>query len=507
MNASVVTGSDSIGKYTEHTFTWIASTQQQQLEQTEQQQQQHHHTSPQPCAVEFDFGGDYNGNDLNQTHAKNPLGCCAACAQVAQCKLWTFSNSSQQCWLKTAKGPRRPDPDRTSGTPNSPLSPPPPGPPPGPAPQSFPVPLVLSYRVYPNAVMFTLTFPRGSNGTNPAGSSGDGWATPSTRFPAFDLQRGVLARGSGARYLSFQGSGATVPIRGEIDDWYGKLDGWPGGGNGRNGVPLAPVFATWQHDGTVGAVSNLDQFMTAAQTFESASGGAAKASEASVWSHGPGGGLTALPPGFSQRTLVIFANGGMNHATALLGKTVRSWHSAPPKLPDKTLTHLGYWTDNGAYYMMGYWYSTLAGAAPPPKNETPSVLLSAKMAELKQLKVPITYMQLDDYWYKTGSCDQNVCGAVGCAQRFEPRPEYFAAGLTNFSNAIGLPLHLYYGYMCNNLSWPEYNFLKSGGYTTVSPLDSERFFSDQFQRMKPEYNMIAFEVLLSSQIVTIRPLN
>lgn len=84
--------------------------------------------------------------------------------------------------------------------------------------------------------------------------------------------------------------------------------------------------------------------MTAAQTFQSASGGTTKASEAAVWVHGPGGSIAALPPRFIQRTLLLFAEGGMNEAAAQLGSTVRSWHSAPPKLPDKTLTHLGYWT-------------------------------------------------------------------------------------------------------------------------------------------------------------------
>ena len=43
----------------------------------------------------------------------------------------------------------------------------------------------------------------------------------------------------------------------------------------------------------------------------------------------------------------------MNSAVAALGSAVRKVHSAPEKLPDRTLTHLGMWTDNGAYYMMG----------------------------------------------------------------------------------------------------------------------------------------------------------
>ena len=48
--------------------------------------------------------------------------------------------------------------------------------------------------------------------------------------------------------------------------------------------------------------------------------------------------------------------------------------------------------------------------------------------------------------------------------------------------------------MCRNLSWPEYTFLPSGGRQTVAPADAERFFSDNFRRMVPDYRMIAFEV-------------
>ena len=259
VNASSTAGSDSIGEYVEHSFSYVAGVVEPPPPLP------HPPQSPQPCAVEFDVGGDYNGNDLNQTHAVDPLGCCAACAKEPRCKLWTFSNATKQCWLKSAKSPRRADPDRTSGTPNSPLNPPPsppPGPPPlpPPAPPISPTPLILSFRLYEHAVMFTLSFPKGANGTNPA-PGGGGWGTPSTRFPAFDLQQGVLAKDSGGRYLSFQGSGATPPIRGGMSDWYAKLDGWPGGGNGRNAVPLAPVFTTWQADGqgATAVVTNLDQ--------------------------------------------------------------------------------------------------------------------------------------------------------------------------------------------------------------------------------------------------------
>ena len=52
--------------------------------------------------------------------------------------------------------------------------------------------------------------------------------------------------------------------------------------------------------------------------------------------------------------------------------------------------------DNGAYYMMNYWFPTAAGSAPPTRNETPATLLAAKAIELQRLDVPIQYMQLDD---------------------------------------------------------------------------------------------------------------
>ena len=153
--SSPTTGADSLGPYTEHSFAWTVPASGDGLGSA----------SPQPCAVEFDAGGDYNGNDIRQTHAPDPLGCCGACAKEPQCKVWTWSNRTRQCWLKTAKGPRRADPDRTSGTPNAPLGPSPgPAPPPAPAPPTAPVPLVLSYRVHARSVTTTLSFPAARTG-------------------------------------------------------------------------------------------------------------------------------------------------------------------------------------------------------------------------------------------------------------------------------------------------------------------------------------------------------
>lgn len=99
-----------------------------------------------------------------------------------------------------------------------------------------------------------------------------------------------------------------------------------------------------EHDGVAVVIAPHNNFMTEAHNLSTSS-----------LSFGPGGELPALPPGFSQETIVVVSGQGISSAMLAWGALARAVHAPPQaKIQDITLNKLGYWTDNGAAY---YWYN------------------------------------------------------------------------------------------------------------------------------------------------------
>ena len=177
------------------------------------------------------------------------------------------------------------------------------------------------------------------------------------------------------------------------------------------------------------------------------------------------------------------------------GKHAQATHSPPnvPKIPDVTLSQLGYWTDNGAYY---YFYGKpstkayvansscefmwLIGCCRPPCHRLrfavtrgilmvvhrpplegvwrvpsirgllelvesclyqlmltfailmthriplrfePEMILRQVVAAYREIEVPIKYIQLDAWWYRTHECEQGY--ACACIEDFAPDTSSF----------------------------------------------------------------------------------
>jgi len=142
--------------------------------------------------------------------------------------------------------------------------------------------------------------------------------------------------------------------------------------------------------------------------------------------YGIEGEVESVPAGFEHR--FILARGkGINRTLEYWGHLLREefQHERVDRYADIGLSHLGYWTDNGAYY----YYKTAPGM-----NEEATML--AIKADADARNIPYGYLQLDSWWYFKDSGLLSPGGLI----LWEPQPEMFPDGLTAFQAELGLPL-------------------------------------------------------------------
>ena len=143
-------------------------------------------------------------------------------------------------------------------------------------------------------------------------------------------------------------------------------------------------------------------------------------------------GVTRLPAGFTQRTVLALGNG--------INPTYRVWGAAllaqSGKTPagtesDVTMAKLGYWTDNFATYYYNY-----------DKSRGYTGTLQAVKDDFTAHGLPLGYLQLDSWWYPKGSSDtwQGNGTLRGGEYVYRAAPDLFPNGLAAFGKQIGLPL-------------------------------------------------------------------
>lgn len=144
--------------------------------------------------------------------------------------------------------------------------------------------------------------------------------------------------------------------------------------------------------------------------------------------YGIQGEMDQAPAGTVHRFILVKGQG--------IGATIQRWgellrqdrsRERVDRYADRGLSHLGYWTDNGAYY----YYNTEPGL-----NEQDTLL--AVKADADARGVPYGYMQLDSWWYY--QAPGGGLGSQGGLVRWEPQPEMFPEGLAAFRHRLGLPL-------------------------------------------------------------------
>lgn len=178
--------------------------------------------------------------------------------------------------------------------------------------------------------------------------------------------------------------------------------------------------------------------------------------------YGVEGEIDVLPAGFTHNFILVKGR-GLNRTIAAWGALVRGSKPAPDRYADLGLSHLGYWTDNGAYY----YYETEG-----EMNEEETLL--AVQQEAVARGISYGYFQLDSWWYK--KVPQAGLNPWGGMIRWEPEPEMFPTGLAAFREKLGLPLILHNRWFApQNDYLMDYQFVTDGGPEMALPANGEIF--------------------------------
>ena len=180
------------------------------------------------------------------------------------------------------------------------------------------------YTAASNFLVGTASFPAGLN-TSGCGSN----QQISTRFPSFNTS---AARASTLDTLSWRAGVISITAVAK------GLNGL-----GATGLDCGPVVST---DSSVAerptvVWSTLDNHKIVPQ--ETANG---------TYSMGIAAAIPSLPAGFEYSILFTVADGGATAGTYFWGELIQGYHgiSRSARLPSVTLSNVGYYTDDGAYY-------------------------------------------------------------------------------------------------------------------------------------------------------------
>jgi hypothetical protein len=120
-------------------------------------------------------------------------------------------------------------------------------------------------------------------------------------------------------------------------------------------------------------------------------------SSGGVYSMGLSAGFQRIEAGFSHSILLTASDGGPTAAMYEWGATIQAAHGSK-KVADQTLSHIGYFTDDGAYY---YQWQPFPGKQPGTfVNATRAWPAEVGLVKVKEALyargVPIAYMQLGE---------------------------------------------------------------------------------------------------------------
>jgi len=146
-------------------------------------------------------------------------------------------------------------------------------------------------------------------------------------------------------------------------------------------------------------------------------------------SSGIDGGVSSLPAGFTQQTLLVTGS-GLNHLYDGWGQALTALHgkTRPSNDADLTLEKFGYWTDNGATYYYNF----------EPQLGYAGTLLNVRQ-EFDRRGIALGYLQLDSWWYPKGA-NARWDDRAGGIFRYRAAADLFPDGLSPFQRQVGLPL-------------------------------------------------------------------
>jgi hypothetical protein len=367
--------------------------------------------------------------------------------------------------------------------------------------------VTLEARSFTNDVQFSYTFPDGASGTSLVEHANKTNAEVIVNWPAFTTE-------SLPNRLSWAGSFVQAN---QGQDTYG---GGPTGG------PVVWYDASDSARSTTIIGSPLDNFKATSAGPKTAWDGKTPC----VWCPGTPGTITSLPAGHSQAFHLHAGKGGVTATVGEWGSILQRAHAtyngtSTHKLKDVTLSHVGYQTDNGAYYVFC--------TAPPGADRNCSRSLLDTVALLREQRVPMGYVSYQGAG--ASSISATAQRAALAEWRGAARPGMHGEGtdapwcintwgvdlpdgdgsfplpVKEFHKALGLPLQLYAPYFCpaseyfngsipagRSKAWtPVKSSLKLPGcsyygFQDIAPSESREFY-DWFFAKGIDAGMASFE--------------
>jgi len=236
--------------------------------------------------------------------------------------------------------------------------------------------LVKRYDDYPHVAVFEQHFPQGVPhcAVIPTLAQRDGLVSG---FPSFQTNSpGTPPLG----FMQFNGpfinGGSSGP---RLGLWSGKP--------AVSGVTAGPYALFKEGSDAVAVVGPMNSFMAASMAYTP---------DGNAYQHGVMGSVTEIPAQYTLQTLVLVGDTGINNAFTEWGRLLLQMSGKSPETPkfDFTISHLGYNTDNGAYY----YYQTEA-------NKTYLDTLLDVYDYSRQLGIPYRHALLDSWWYYKGWSD------------------------------------------------------------------------------------------------------
>ncbi|GAB5367539.1 hypothetical protein AAMO2058_001239300 [Amorphochlora amoebiformis] len=273
-------------------------------------------------------------------------------------------------------------------------------------------------------IVFSQRFPFGLNLT----STGDENQIISS-FPSFRLpeNNSVDSRG----FVGYKGNMMGYHYR--LGPWTSAADKDKGLPDGLDGTGPLIVFEPGAPQPPTVVISPKSAFMATNQVVDNSSHLLGSRSPSSYLRYGIMGRVRELPLNF-QAEIILCPDLGINRAMYNWGNLLLRTYDkdrAPPKL-DLSLTHMGFATDNGAWY----YYQTEEGLS---YQDT----LMAVKEYSERVGVKYRYLQIDSWWYYQ---DKESWGAHGVLN-WTARPDVFPNGLDFVFNATSWP------YVAHNRFW------------------------------------------------------
>jgi len=237
-------------------------------------------------------------------------------------------------------------------------------------------------------------------------------------------------------------------------------------------VPTSGPIVLYNDDLAVMIISPLDNFMESMT--EPVDG---------EWRCGFGGLIEKVPAGTVHKVLVVTGH-GINDTMSKWGDIIRKWHNHERTDPYAGIgiSHLGYYTDNGAMY----YYKDA-----PDMNYHETLIAVKEDADRRD--IPFGYFQIDSWWYPKASKRKGLLSATGGAILWEPLPGLFPQGLTVFQEELGVPLVAHNRWYDVNSPYCERYECAPGGGTKDTNLPIEPAFWDEIMDNAASYGVAVYE--------------